>query len=84
MIFISQRTRSAVVYVVLVLGVVGIGRTVLRGQAERWYPSRWGANDQRGAANRITPRKSWKRRTSSREAPFTSLDASMSRNADVW
>ena len=24
---------------------------------EKWYPSRWGAEDQRGAANRITPRK---------------------------
>ena len=22
-----------------------------------WYPSRWGADDQRGAANRITPAK---------------------------
>jgi kynurenine formamidase len=29
----------------------------LWGQADRWYPSRWGANDQRGAANRITPAK---------------------------
>jgi kynurenine formamidase len=27
------------------------------GQTDRWYPSRWGANDQRGAANRITPAK---------------------------
>jgi kynurenine formamidase len=24
---------------------------------DRWYPSRWGADDQRGAANRITPAK---------------------------
>ena len=24
---------------------------------ERWYPSHWGADDQRGAANRITPAK---------------------------
>ena len=24
---------------------------------ENWYPSRWGAEDQRGAANRITPAK---------------------------
>src|SRR4030095_13294366 len=29
---------------------------VSRGQ-EKWYPSRWGADDQRGAANRITPAK---------------------------
>lgn len=26
-------------------------------QGERWYPSPWGAADQRGAANRITPDK---------------------------
>src|SRR5215212_8958862 len=26
-------------------------------QTTTWYPSRWGANDQRGAANRITPAK---------------------------
>jgi kynurenine formamidase len=29
---------------------------VSRGQ-DRWYPSRWGADDQRGAANRMTPAK---------------------------
>ncbi len=27
------------------------------GQSDRWYPSRWGADDQRGAANRLTPAK---------------------------
>jgi kynurenine formamidase len=27
------------------------------GQADNWYPSRWGAADQRGAANRITADK---------------------------
>lgn len=26
-------------------------------EAQRWYPSRWGAEDQRGAANRVTPAK---------------------------
>ena len=30
---------------------------VALGQADNWYPSRWGAADQRGAANRITPPK---------------------------
>ena len=30
--------------------------TVTLGQ-DKWYPSRWGANDQRGAANRLTPAK---------------------------
>ena len=30
---------------------------VVLGQSDRWYPSRWGADDQRGAANRLTPAK---------------------------
>jgi kynurenine formamidase len=46
------RTRSLVTLVVLVAAA-----TVARGQSDRWYPSRWGAADQRGAANRITPAK---------------------------
>jgi kynurenine formamidase len=46
------RTRSLVVLVVLVAAAA-----VARGQSDRWYPSRWGAADQRGAANRITPAK---------------------------
>ena len=40
---------------VLVVAVLAV--TVARGQADKWYPSRWGAADQRGAANRITPAK---------------------------
>jgi len=39
--------------VLLALAVV----TVTHGQSADWYPSRWGAADQRGAANRITPAK---------------------------
>ena len=31
--------------------------TVTQGQGDKWYPSRWGAADQRGAANRLTPAK---------------------------
>ena len=31
--------------------------SIIPGQAQRWYPSRWGAEDQRGAANRLTPAK---------------------------
>jgi kynurenine formamidase len=46
------RTRSLVVLLVVVAAV-----TIARGQSDRWYPSRWGAADQRGAANRITPAK---------------------------
>ncbi len=47
-------TRRAVVGTVAV--VVLAGASVV-GQSDRWYPSRWGAADQRGAANRITPAK---------------------------
>jgi kynurenine formamidase len=31
--------------------------SVMLGQSDGWYPSRWGADDERGAANRITPAK---------------------------
>jgi kynurenine formamidase len=37
--------------------LVLVAGTVALGQSDRWYPSRWGADDQRGAANRITPAK---------------------------
>ena len=46
------RRRSLVVLLVVVAAA-----TIARGQTDRWYPSRWGAADQRGAANRITPAK---------------------------
>lgn len=46
------RTHSLVVLVVL----AGTA-TLAYGQGDRWYPSRWGADDQRGAANRVTPAK---------------------------
>ena len=45
------------VLVALVIVGVGLGVTVARGQGDKWYPSKWGAADQRGAANRITPAK---------------------------
>jgi kynurenine formamidase len=45
------------ILVALVMIGVAIGVTVTRGQTDRWYPSKWGAADQRGAANRITPAK---------------------------
>src|SRR5215813_15658493 len=57
---VSTRTRawlSGIICAVLVLAAIVVGRTIMRGQSERWYPSRWGSNDQRGAANRITPDK---------------------------
>jgi len=49
------RRRSLVVLVAVVAVVAAA--TIARGQSDRWYPSRWGAADQRGAANRITPAK---------------------------
>ncbi len=42
------------------LGVVAVtvaAGTATLAQSDVWYPSRWGAADQRGAANRITPAK---------------------------
>ncbi|HZM97499.1 MAG TPA: cyclase family protein [Vicinamibacterales bacterium] len=41
---------------VVVTGVLLACSSAL-GQSDRWYPSRWGADDQRGAANRLTPAK---------------------------
>jgi kynurenine formamidase len=39
------------------LAALALGSSIIGGQDDRWYPSRWGADDQRGAANRITPAK---------------------------
>ncbi len=50
-----MRSRRLVSVLVL-LGVVSAGGVTLA-QTNNWYPSRWGAADQRGAANRITPAK---------------------------
>jgi kynurenine formamidase len=41
---------------IAVLGAVAVAGVAL-GQSNDWYPSRWGAADQRGAANRITAAK---------------------------
>lgn len=41
--------------VVLVAALVTAAATLA--QDDSWYPSRWGAADQRGAANRLTPAK---------------------------
>lgn len=52
----TSTTRMAVgMGVALVVGA--LAGPVTLGQSDRWYPSRWGAADQRGAANRITPAK---------------------------
>ena len=44
-------------HIILALLLSAGGTTLIVGQAANWYPSRWGAADQRGAANRITPAK---------------------------
>jgi kynurenine formamidase len=49
--------RSRRLVSVLVLLSVATAAGVTFGQPNNWYPSRWGAADQRGAANRITPAK---------------------------
>jgi kynurenine formamidase len=36
---------------------MALATSVVLGQSDRWYPARWGADDQRGAANRLTPAK---------------------------
>jgi kynurenine formamidase len=47
--------RHQFVFVAAATACVAAG--VAFGQTDNWYPSRWGADDQRGAANRITPAK---------------------------
>jgi kynurenine formamidase len=37
--------------------IVVVAGSLVMGQPAGWYPSRWGAEDQRGAANRLTPAK---------------------------
>ena len=41
----------------LLVAAVLVACSSAMGQTDRWYPSRWGADDQRGAANRLTPAK---------------------------
>jgi kynurenine formamidase len=47
--------RHELVFVAVATACIAAG--VAFGQADRFYPSLWGADDQRGAANRITPAK---------------------------
>src|SRR5688572_17452518 len=51
---IGMRGRLAVA-VLAFIAAVAVAVTIARAQPGSWYPSRWGAADQRGAANRITP-----------------------------
>ena len=50
----TNRTAMTLAVIAAVLTLVS---TVILGQSDQWYPSRWGADDQRGAANRVTPAK---------------------------
>jgi kynurenine formamidase len=50
-----KRLTAAAGFALLV--VVIACSSIVPSEAQRWYPSRWGAEDQRGAANRITPAK---------------------------
>ena len=43
--------------IILALFLTAGTTTLIVGQSANWYPSRCGAADQRGAANRITPAK---------------------------
>ena len=49
---VSARSRR-----LLATAIVAVAATAALGQADRWYPSRWGAADQRGAANELTAAK---------------------------
>jgi kynurenine formamidase len=51
-----MRARVLTLGVIVALGLAAAA-TLAHAQAGSWYPSRWGAADQRGAANRITPAK---------------------------
>jgi len=56
----GRSSSSAARRTFVAIGAAGV-LLVLAGvplaQQGGWYPSRWGANDQRGAANRLTPAK---------------------------
>jgi kynurenine formamidase len=53
----GQRTRAWIAAGAAAIVTLAIGTSIVLGQADQWYPSRWGADDQRGAANRLTPAK---------------------------
>jgi kynurenine formamidase len=52
-----KRTMQVSAVAVAAFFAGALATTVTSGQGGNWYPSRWGAADQRGAANRITPAK---------------------------
>jgi len=52
---LSPITRSR--WLLAAATVAAVAATAALGQADKWFPSRWGAADQRGAANELTPAK---------------------------
>ena len=57
-LFLNMKTRRGIFIVsscAILVAVIACS-TSAPGQS-KWYPSRWGADDQRGAANRLTPAK---------------------------
>ena len=52
---LSPITRSR--WLLAAAAVAAVAATAALGQADKWFPSRWGAADQRGAANELTPAK---------------------------
>jgi kynurenine formamidase len=52
-----KRTMQVSAVAVAAFFAGALATTVTSGQTDKWYPSRWGAADQRGAANRLTPAK---------------------------
>ncbi len=53
----SRRTRAWILAATATTIGVLLACSESLGQPDKWFPSRWGADDQRGAANRITPEK---------------------------
>lgn len=63
---VFARRALAIAGSALVVTVIACN-SIVPGEAQRWYPSRWGAEDQRGAANRMTPAKALEARDLIRE-----------------
>ena len=59
--WLSMQTGNRRSLLVALLSILAL-LVLARGQAQppektKWWPSEWGAGDQRGAANRMTPQK---------------------------
>ena len=66
--------RKILMIIVVAIGVAGSYRLLVFAQTDsetpigaRWWPAEWGADDQRGAANRCTPQKTLEARDLIRE-----------------